>query len=67
MALKRGTSSDKDEWLPVAAFLRGDHQVNETKLLGILHASELRPMVAEELEKYFRGRRAILDQSVWIP
>jgi prolyl-tRNA synthetase len=55
MALKRGAAGGKDEWLPVAAFLRGDHQVNETKLLGVLGAAELRPMVAEELERYFHG------------
>jgi prolyl-tRNA synthetase len=29
--------------------------VNETKLLGLMGASELRPMHGEELEKYFRG------------
>ena len=42
-------------WEPVVAFLRGDHSVNETKLLGLLKASELRPMQADELEKYFNG------------
>jgi prolyl-tRNA synthetase len=41
--------------LPVAAFLRGDHQINETKLLATLKAQELRPMVAEELEEVFKG------------
>jgi prolyl-tRNA synthetase len=40
---------------PVAVFLRGDHTVNETKLLGLLRASELRPMQAGELERYFQG------------
>src|ERR1019366_9082895 len=39
----------------VAAFLRGDHQVNETKLLGAVGAAELRTMQGEELEKYFSG------------
>jgi prolyl-tRNA synthetase len=43
------------DWVPVAAFLRGDHQVHETKLLGLMGVSELRPMHGEELEKYFRG------------
>ncbi|MDE3149622.1 MAG: proline--tRNA ligase, partial [Acidobacteriota bacterium] len=42
-------------WEPVAAFLRGDHQVNETKLMGVVGARELRPMQSEELEKYFHG------------
>ncbi len=49
----RGEGHEK--WLPVAVFLRGDHSVNEAKLLGLLSASELRPMQAEELAKYFRG------------
>ncbi len=42
-------------WQPVAAFLRGDHFVNETKLLKVLCAAELRPMVAEELREWFQG------------
>jgi prolyl-tRNA synthetase len=40
---------------PVAVFLRGDHSVNETKLLTLIGANELRPMQPEELEKYFHG------------
>ena len=55
MALKRGQNGEKDTWQGVAVFLRGDHQVNETKLLGAIGAAELRTMVAEELEKYFKG------------
>jgi len=42
-------------WEPLVAFLRGDHFVNETKLMGLAGASELRPMNGEELEKYFQG------------
>ncbi len=42
-------------WEPVAAFLRGDHQVNETKLMGLVGARELRPMQAEELQQFFNG------------
>ena len=36
MALKRGAGAEsaKDTWHGVATFLRGDHQVNETKLAG---------------------------------
>jgi len=59
MALKRGQAakggSRKDTWHGVATFLRGDHQVNETKLLGILGAAELRTMQAEELQQFFNG------------
>jgi prolyl-tRNA synthetase len=40
---------------PVIAFLRGDHQVNETKLNSVAGTAELRPMNPEELELYFRG------------
>ncbi len=64
MALKRGSSSKqgstKDSWHGVAAFLRGDHQVNETKLLGAIKAAELRTMGTEELEQYFKGPAGFL-------
>jgi len=46
--------------LPIVAFLRGDHQVNETKLMAIAGASELRPMVAEELELHIGGPAGFL-------
>ena len=55
MALKRGAKGKPDTWHGVAAFLRGDHQVNETKLLGAIGAAELRPMQAEELAQYLKG------------
>ena len=59
MALKRGAKTkdggQKDTWHGVAAFLRGDHQVNETKLLGVIGAAELRTMQAEELQQFFNG------------
>jgi prolyl-tRNA synthetase len=40
---------------PVVAFLRGDHQVNETKLNAIAGTAELRPMTPEELALYIGG------------
>ncbi len=55
MALKRGTNGAADSWHGVSAFLRGDHQVNETKLMGLVGAAELRPMVAEELAQFLNG------------
>src|ERR1700723_2850382 len=59
MALKRGAASKdgsrKDTWHGVATFLRGDHQVNETKLMGAVGAAELRTMQAEELSQYLNG------------
>jgi prolyl-tRNA synthetase len=60
MALKRGETGQPDTWHGVAAFLRGDHQVNETKLLGAIGSSELRTMQAEELEQYFNGPAGFL-------
>jgi prolyl-tRNA synthetase len=55
MAKMPGEDSKGDFETPVAVFLRGDHTVNETKLLAVLRARELRPMVPEELERYFKG------------
>jgi prolyl-tRNA synthetase len=60
MALKRGAAGKPDSWHGVAAFLRGDHQVNETKLLGAIAAAELRTMQAEELEQYFNAPACFL-------
>lgn len=55
MALKQGAKGEKDSWHGVAVFLRGDHQVNETKLMGTLGAAELRPMQAEELQQFLNA------------
>jgi prolyl-tRNA synthetase len=60
MALKRGVAGKPDAWHGVAAFLRGDHQVNETKLLGALGGADLRTMQAEELAQYFNGPAGFL-------
>ena len=40
---------------PVVAFLRGDHQVNETKLSAIAGTTDLRPMMPEELALHIGG------------
>jgi prolyl-tRNA synthetase len=45
---------------PVVAFLRGDHQVNETKLNQVAGTAELRPMTPEELELHIGGRAGFL-------
>jgi prolyl-tRNA synthetase len=60
MALKRGAGSEPDTWHGVATFLRGDHQVNETKLLGAVGAADLRTMQAEELSQFFNGPAGFL-------
>jgi prolyl-tRNA synthetase len=45
---------------PVVAFLRGDHQVNETKLNAIAGTADLRPMMPEELERHIGGPAGFL-------
>ncbi len=60
MALRRGTGKTPDAWHGVAAFLRGDHQVNETKLLGAVGGAELRTMQAEELAQFLNGPAGFL-------
>ena len=58
MGLKRGSQEkggQPDTWHGVAAFLRGDHQVNETKLMSAVGAAELRTMNGEELEQFLHG------------
>lgn len=47
---KKGTKS-----VPIAAFLRGDHTVNEAKLMALTGAIDLRPMQPDELETWFHG------------
>jgi prolyl-tRNA synthetase len=52
---KKKDGTGKMTEVPVIAFLRGDHFVNETKLMAVAYVSELRTMVAEELALYFEG------------
>jgi prolyl-tRNA synthetase len=42
------------DW-PIAVFLRGDHMLNEAKLLGVTGAREIRPMHAEEIQSLFKA------------
>jgi prolyl-tRNA synthetase len=55
MALVRGAKGKLDAWHGLAAFLRGDHQVNETKLMSAVGAAELRTMNGEELEAFLHA------------
>ena len=70
MATVSGSESDKKKAAPkaqpLAVFVRGDHSVNETKLLGVLNGelgrqenglsvSDLRTMAADEVEQFFEG------------
>ena len=61
-----GTRTAADPVRPVVAFLRGDHQVNETKLCAVAGAVELRPMLPEELELFIGGPAGFLG-PVGIP
>jgi prolyl-tRNA synthetase len=45
---------------PVVAFLRGDHQVNETKLQSVTLCDSLSPMTADELDYYFQAPAGFL-------
>jgi prolyl-tRNA synthetase len=60
MVLKRGVGGKPDTWHGVATFLRGDHQVNETKLLGAVGGADLRTMQSEELAQFFNGPAGFL-------
>ncbi len=53
-------AAGESQWRPVVAFLRGDHQVNETKLNGIAGTTDLRPMTPEELALHIGGPAGFL-------
>jgi prolyl-tRNA synthetase len=58
LAVATRPSDDRSAQTPVVAFLRGDHSVNEQKLLAALakaglKRSELRPMQADEIRDCF--------------
>ncbi len=46
-------SNGRQRNVPVVAFLRGDHQLNEAKLAATLPGADFRPMHAEEIEEVF--------------
>lgn len=56
----RGPVVKVDALRPVVALLRGDHQVNETKLMATSGADELRYMSPDELELYLGGPAGFL-------
>jgi len=60
MGLKRGEGGKSSSWHGIAAFLRGDHQVNETKLMAAVGAAELRTMNGEELEEFLHAPAGFL-------
>jgi prolyl-tRNA synthetase len=56
----RSTAKDKTEDVPVIAFLRGDHQLNEAKLASVVPNATFRPMHAEEIESIFKSPAGFL-------
>ena len=52
---QRAAAPAGEPWRPIVAFLRGDHQVNETKLNTGTGTAELRPMAPEELALHIGG------------
>ncbi len=54
MGTRSGHTED-EPLRPVVAFLRGDHQVNETKLNAVAGTAELRPMTPDELALHIGG------------
>ncbi len=55
-----GSASQASPFRPVVAFLRGDHQVNETKLNAVAGTTELRTMLSEELQLHIGGPAGFL-------
>ncbi|MGD0787870.1 MAG: proline--tRNA ligase [Terracidiphilus sp.] len=55
------------KWKHTVVFLRGDHQVNETKLMASVFASELRPMLADEIEEVFHAPAGFLGPKGLTP
>jgi prolyl-tRNA synthetase len=53
MAADPSAPSDKPRWIPVIAYLRGDHTMNEAKVSVALGTGEFRPMQADEIQEVF--------------
>ncbi len=60
VAFMGSTANAESSLRPVVAFLRGDHQVNETKLAALTGVAELRPMLPAELEVHIGGPAGFL-------
>jgi prolyl-tRNA synthetase len=60
MADERDPETGKTRPRPVVVFMRGDHQLNETKLSSTIGGKEFRTMQAEEIEKIFHSPAGFL-------
>ena len=56
----RPAEKGKTEEIPVIAFMRGDHQLNEAKLAGVVPNVTFRPMQAEEIQAVFNSPAGFL-------
>jgi prolyl-tRNA synthetase len=56
----RSAGKGKTEDVPVIAFLRGDHQLNEAKLVSVVPDATFRPMHPEEIEGVFKSPAGFL-------
>ena len=59
MAVKT-LAGGKTEDVPVIAFMRGDHQLNEAKLAAMVPGADFRPMHAEEIQGVFNSPAGFL-------
>ncbi len=59
-AEEKDPATGKSRKRPVVAFLRGDHQLNETKLSSAIGGKEFRPMEADEIAATFRSPAGFL-------
>jgi len=48
-----GAPAGKPRWIPVIAYLRGDHTMNEAKFSVAVGSGEFRPMQPEEIQEVF--------------
>ena len=53
MASDPGAPAGKPRWIPVIAYLRGDHTMNEAKFSVAVGSGEFRPMQPEEIQEVF--------------
>jgi prolyl-tRNA synthetase len=60
MADERDPETGKTRPRPVVVFMRGDHQLNETKLSSAIGGKEFRTMQAEEIEQVFHSPAGFL-------
>jgi prolyl-tRNA synthetase len=56
----RTVAAGKTEDVPVIAFMRGDHQLNEAKLAGVVPNATFRPMQPEEIQTVFNSPAGFL-------